>query len=91
MPAAAFRKDGRALCRSRKQRRSCLQPLRALRRWPWGFWCALVSWALTAPKTIRVADYAEPVPSTFRMKADVAQADGMLLIDGYALHRGRAL
>ena len=53
-----------------------------------GLLCALVSWALTAPKTIRVADYAEPVPSTFRMKADVAQADGMLLIDGYACIEG---
>ena len=32
--------------------------------------------------------YAEPVPSTFRMKADVTQADGMLLVDGYACIEG---
>lgn len=53
-----------------------------------GLLCALVSRALTAPKAIRVADYAEPVPSTFRMKADVTQADGMLLVDGYACIEG---
>lgn len=53
-----------------------------------GLLCALVSRALTAPKAIRVADYAEPVPSTFRMKADVTRADGMLLVDGYACIEG---
>ena len=52
------------------------------------YWVRLVGRALTAPKAIRVADYAEPVPSTFRMKADVTQADGMLLVDGYACIEG---
>ena len=41
-----------------------------------GLLCLLVGRALTAPRTIRLEDYAEPVPEAFRMKADITQKDG---------------
>jgi len=53
-----------------------------------GLLCLLVGRALTAPRTIRLEDYAEPVPEAFRMKADITQKDGMLSVDGYACIEG---
>ena len=53
-----------------------------------GLLCLRVGRALTAPRTIRLVDYAEPVPEAFRMKADITQKDGMLSVDGYACIEG---
>ena len=79
--------DRRVPCRSQKQKKRVCRPCVCGSAGS-GPFVPAGGPALTAPRTIRLEDYAEPVPEAFRMKADITQKDGMLSVDGYACIEG---